>query len=1134
MFEALDKLLATDSFTEISPVGDIRLKDGERRNVAILFADIKGFTAMSEKLDPEQVQTVLDKLLLLFTQCIKQHGGYIDKYEGDLVMALFGAKVASERDTERAIHAALQMMLKLKEFNTALCQIPAIGSIELGVRIGINTGLVTTGRVGEKREGDFTVYGDAVNLASRMESNAPVNRIMIPIDTMRIVEDAFDLEDFGNIKVKGKARPISVYLVKGVKSRQAHRWLVRKSAYVGRDKELALLSETYNRVRNRLIDPVKAGNSDDTKPAVIGIMGRAGLGKSRLVYEFQKNFLDINHVLQGTTSRIAQHPYALFISMLKRYLDILPSDSPAISKEKLETGLDRLEAGLSPPEKLKLRDTLPLTGFLLGLKFDDKRLKLNGKELQPHLQMALRFFIEAVAALTNLDGEPLPVIFDDLHWIDDSSKAMLDFLLITLNLEEKREQRPLRQIFFLFLYRPDFELPPTVKMESEFTEIVLEPFDQDDAGQLIESMVGSIDIPAEVRKQLIAKSDGNPFYIEEWINLISEYPPFLSFEELPLPDSLNALVLSRIDQLEKDVKLILQEASVVGREFFSEILVEIEKKLARSPDIAKVINRLEFNEFIQQQLGSQYSAYMFKQVLIQEVAYNTLLIANRKVLHGIVAEIIEELFADQIDKFYYDLAEHYSFIDNTAKAVYYLEKAGDEARISFDNEKAIAFYNRLLNYCDDRAQAEKFIDILLKKNYVMQITGQLDECLICGRKALHLAEQTGDADRIGKVCRVLGDVALRQGDYSQTIVYFERALQIATELDDKDGMSRAVGNLGIARMRQGKLDQAMDLFKKKLEYSKQIASKIGIFKSYGSIGLIHAYRSNQDEAMKYFQKKLEICREMSVKQEIAAVTGNMGILHHQTGRFDRAMTCYREFLETAEELGNLSDIARVTGNIGVLYAETGDFEAAMNCYRNKLSIVEKLGEKMEQCLTLINIGLLLRNSDPKSALAYFDRAVTIGREIEFKRGLCAGLIYKAKELYKLNDYHEARLWNMEGLEIAREIKRKDMIFQGNLLSAKINFALNLQSQEFGLAPDPDNDPIAILTALLNKTDNALEKAEENAEIYYELAKMHNQKEDELSQPLAAQCKNDALRIYRELFEKIHRFEYKRRIEELGE
>jgi adenylate cyclase len=393
----LDQLLHSSELFDTTLKDEVlELHEGERREVATLFADIKGFTAMSEYLDPEDVRMILDRLLQLFAHCITQYGGYVDKYEGDLVMALFGAKVASERDTERAIHAALAMLDKLEQFNALLAKKPELRGVQLGVRIGINTGLVTTGRIAEKREGDFTVYGDAVNLASRMESSAPVNRIMLPEATMRSVSDVFEFEDYGEIEVKGKSDLVSVFLVKGLKARQAQRWSHRQTVYVGRQSELAALQQAYQAVAQHIQQAEVACQKVACQPILVGIKGAAGMGKSRLLYEFLAARRHPRFVLQAATPHVIQNPYCVFTTLIKQYLNISHFDAPQVVKRKLETSFKTLEAYLPDSEELQtLRDIRPLIGFLIGVKYPDVRLESSGHDvLQPHLQAAIRHFLE--------------------------------------------------------------------------------------------------------------------------------------------------------------------------------------------------------------------------------------------------------------------------------------------------------------------------------------------------------------------------------------------------------------------------------------------------------------------------------------------------------------------------------------------------------------------------------------------------------------------------------------------------------------------------------------------------------------------------------------------------------------------
>ncbi|MBM3327385.1 MAG: hypothetical protein FJY65_10525, partial [Calditrichaeota bacterium] len=433
MFESLDHLLHSDPFLASKARPTLHLKEGERREVCILFADCHGFTALSERLDHEVVHNLLDKLMQLFTARIQHYGGYIDKYEGDMVMALFGARAASEQDTERAteraINAGLATLAVLEQFNLAVSQ-HLKTEVNIAVRIGVNTGEVTTGKVGEKREGDFTVYGDTVNLASRMESNAPLNRIMMPKATMQRVVQSFDFEPAGLIQVKGKSEPVDAWLVIGAKAEQVRRWQMRWTAFVGREAEMRTLQDQFEQVTARLgtlSTSSTASTLSTDKPNVVGLKGEAGLGKSRLVDEFLRQQDASVSALQGSTSRIVPQAYGQFISLIRRRLGISVMDKPDDVKAKLHTGIQSLVHFLDHDDSRKrLRETEPMLGYLLGVQYDDVRLALPPKELQPHLQIAIRHFIEACAAELNKSGLPLVVAFDDLHWTDEPSLKTLE------------------------------------------------------------------------------------------------------------------------------------------------------------------------------------------------------------------------------------------------------------------------------------------------------------------------------------------------------------------------------------------------------------------------------------------------------------------------------------------------------------------------------------------------------------------------------------------------------------------------------------------------------------------------------------------------------------------------------------
>ena len=422
----------------------IKLKDGERRMVSVLFADVKGFTSLSETLDHEDVQSLMDNIMKIFSNSVEVHGGYVDKYTGDQIMGLFGAKVASEVDTQRAISCGLDLIEKLKKFNSLANNSQRFKNttINLSIRVGINTGMVTTGKIGKKREGDFTVYGDAVNLAARMESNAPTDTVMIPEETMKLVKDHFNFIDNGNISVKGKEKPISVFIADSKKDFKVN----HTSPFIGREKEIESLNSIYNKcVENLKSDTI-------SKISLVGIHAEAGIGKSRLIYEFIQN-VECEHST-GSCTNISSHPYHVFSTIIKDAFKISIIDNKKSIQLKFEDGFKNLLKS-NPLRQEDLNNTKAFLGMIIGIKYDDERLK-NKNEFVDNMHNSLRTFLECLCTHANKSDIPYIIILEDIHWIDKMSYNALIYILDTFNLKTKRGEDDLSLPIILSSYRNEY------------------------------------------------------------------------------------------------------------------------------------------------------------------------------------------------------------------------------------------------------------------------------------------------------------------------------------------------------------------------------------------------------------------------------------------------------------------------------------------------------------------------------------------------------------------------------------------------------------------------------------------------------------------------------------------------------
>ncbi|MCD4819173.1 MAG: tetratricopeptide repeat protein, partial [Candidatus Cloacimonetes bacterium] len=982
MFEEKWQNLIEDDLDKLSeiinPIQEktLKLEEGENRIVSIFFLDIKGFTSMSEKLHPEEVKRIIDRIFKVFTNVILKYGGYIDKYEGDLIMALFGSKRTSETDTERAIKSGLNILNKLKQINEMLNP----QNIELGIRIGINTGLVTTGKVGLGREGDFTVYGDAVNLASRMESNAPLNSIMIPLKTKKLIKDIFTFDSLGKIQVKGKVEPIEVYKVSGIAPNKIERWerskLIKKPDYVGRENEFKQITNLFEKSKNQI------GKIDtDYKPTVIGLRSPAGLGKSRFIFEFieiiKKNY-KLNNltklIAKGYTKSYAQAPYNLFSTLLKNYIGILENDHKQTVKKKFEQAIAEIKKDLTNEEIQNINKAKPILGFLLGLKCDDIRLKNpDPKILQTEIQLSLRYFMEAIAKIANNKNFPLIIILEDLHWIDEASLNAFKVILTSLNVEERRTNKSCKNLFFLLSYRDEFKNIREFEFRTLFNEFILKPFTPKNSDKMIKSMLGSIEIPDKIKRKLLKNSDGNPFYIEEWVHsllddniieLVTEkWMINKNIEDIPIPDTLNNLILSRIDNMEERLKPLLQKASVIGNSFLQSILEAIEMKLGNEKTFYQELSELINIDWLikEKEMEDADAKYLFKHIIACNVAYRTILNYNKKILHKLIAEFAEEKFGKNKDYFAF-LANHYEKAEITDKAIEYLKKAGDFAKENFENENAIEFYDRLLENFRGLPNLESIeIDILLKKGDVLGLIGKWKEAEKIFRKALKFSEEIKDKKRIANSNNLLGVKLLKKGNYMKAMECFDKYLMISKELRDKMDISVALGNMGSVYRVQGNYIKAMEYFEKELKISEEIGYIKGISKATGNKGGVYINQGNYEKGMECYQKVQKISEELGDKDRVSIAIGNIGIIYSAQGNDKKAMECYLKKLKIKEKIGDKSGISSVVGSIGKVYWNQGNYIKAMECFEKNLKIAEELGNKEGISRAVGNMGVVYKN-----------------------------------------------------------------------------------------------------------------------------------------------------------------------------
>ena len=652
--------------------------DAERRVVTVMFADVSGFTKLAETLDAEHLRATVNACFCRLTPVIQRYGGTIDKFVGDEIMALFGAPVAHEDDADRALHAALDMMEAIAAFNRDT-------GTGLGLHFGINTGAVVAGGVGDRERRDYSVMGDAVNVAARLEDLSRDGEILVGPETFRLTTKRFQFADPREITLKGKAAPVRIHRLVGVKERPEHAPETGelRSPLVGRAPEIAKLNE--------LVGRLKSGTG-----GIVAIRGEAGVGKSRLVAEVRGSLGSDAAWAEGRAFSYAEgNSYAMARTLLYSLLGVRVEDSLSRIGDALQSNI-----ALTCPDLIV--DTYPYLARLLDLPlhagFSEVLQPLSAEVLQTRTLRAAANYIRARAAL-----QPLVLACEDVHWADPSSLHLLETLL-PLAFEAP--------LMFLLAYRRGdsnaarFHDAAVSSFGDRYQVFDLQPLTVAESHTLVGHLLNAPERANPALMAILERAEGNPFFLEELLwnltdsgALVAQADGTLSvraLESVSVPSTVQGVIMARVDRLPSESKTTLQTASVIGREFHRDVLARVRvQEHASSAATERAVDDLQSKEFIRTRDAEADQApadYVFKHVVTQDVAYNSLLLSRRRRLHEATGDAIEVLFPDRLNELAGELAYHYGNAQRRDKAVKYLVLAGDRARRSFANAEAIAFY----------------------------------------------------------------------------------------------------------------------------------------------------------------------------------------------------------------------------------------------------------------------------------------------------------------------------------------------------------------------------------------------------------------------------------------------------------
>ena len=632
---------------------DASALEGERKTVTALFADIKGSTELEQDLDPEEARAIVDPALKLMIDAVHRYDGYIVQSTGDGIFGLFGAPVAHEDHPQRALYAALRMQEELKRYSTGLRE---HGNLPIEARVGVNTGEVVVRSIATgEGQTEYTPIGHTTNLASRMQALAPTGSIAISEQTRKFVEGYFEIKPLGPTRVKGVSEPVNIYEVTGLgplrtRLEQAARRGFTK--FVGRQREMNAMKAAA--------EQAKAGHGQ-----IVAAMAEAGTGKSRLYFEFKATSAARWMVLEAfAVSHAKASSYLPVVDLLHSYFKIASNDDERTRREKIAGRIAILDRSLE--------DTIPYLFALLGIAEDHDPLA------QMDAQVKKRRTLDAIKRILMHESlnQPLIVIFEDLHWVDEGTQALLNLLADSIGTAK---------ILLLFNYRPEYT--HSWGSKTYYTQLRLDPLGKESADEMLSALLGDYAELGALKRLIIEKTGGNPFFMEETVQVLLDEGALVrkgtvkltkSLGELKIPSTVQAILASRIDRLPADEKDLLQTLAVIGKEFSLNLARAV---VGNSVDeLGRMLDELQLGEFIYEQPAVGDVKYTFKHTLTQEVAYNSVLIEGRKSLHERTAAAMELLYRERLDDHLGELAHHYARSANIEKAVEYLSLAGRQAQ----------------------------------------------------------------------------------------------------------------------------------------------------------------------------------------------------------------------------------------------------------------------------------------------------------------------------------------------------------------------------------------------------------------------------------------------------------------------
>jgi class 3 adenylate cyclase/tetratricopeptide (TPR) repeat protein len=979
--------------------------EGERKQVTVLFADLKGSMELLADRDPEEARQLLDPVLEHMMAAVHRYEGTVNQVMGDGIMALFGAPLAHEDHAARACYAALAMQAALRQYSD---EVRRTHGLAVHFRVGLNSGEVVVRAIDNDLHMDYSAIGQTVHLAARMEQMAMPGSILITPEALRLVEGYVQVTSLGPVAVKGLRAPVEVYELVGagpVRSRLQAAALGGLTRFVGRDRELADLDQALQ----------SAGSGHGQ---VVALVGEPGVGKSRLVYECLRS-----HRTQGwlvlesaSVSYGKATPYAPVVDLLKRYLHVEDRDEPRTVRAKVTGHLLTLDEAPQEtiPALLALLDVLPA---------DSPFLTLDPPQRRQRILAALKRVL-----LRESQVQPLLLVFEDLHWIDAETQALLDSLV---------ESLPTAHVLLLVNYRPEYQHGWGGK--TYYTQLRLDPLPAVNADEFLHALLGDDPSLEPLKRLLIARTEGNPFFLEESLRTLVEtgvligergaYRLARPVESLQVPATVQAVLAARIDRLAQEDKHLLQWAAVVG----TDVPLPLLQAVAERPEVVLHggLAHLQAGEFLYETRLFPDMEYTFKHALTHEVAYGSLLQERKRVLHARIVEALEALAGDRVAEQVERLAHHALRGEVWEKAVPYGQQAGARAHDRAAFREAVVFFDQALQtlaHLPEPGDTQGLaIELRLALGRALFALGEHGRHLTLLGEAEVLARALDDRGRLGRVLARMADVLRQMGDHDGAIAAGRQALALAAARGDSALQVQAAHALGQAYQAIGDFGRSAELLRRNVEaadresgtpssvfriesraWPARTLTGLGEFTEgrrhgeealrlatlagrgitliivHNRLGNLYLAQGDLEHAIRVLEPGLALCRASGNRAQLRGIAAGLGSAYALQGRLADGRALLEEAISESIRTGALQNHALWVTQLSEVCHLAGQGYEAWQHAREALDLARQHKERANEAHALHQLGTVHAHADPpdvEQAEAHYQQALALAEEL---------------------------------------------------------------------------------------------------------------------------------------------------------